>query len=75
MQLAIAKVPSIALFGVVESFMPVMVVVLTGMCIFLLKIFKRGKTLERVYEENMLAGLPVKIIATAVMMMGVYLIR
>lgn len=74
MQLAIAKTPSIALFGVVESFMPVMVVVLTGVSIFLLKIFKRGKTLERVYEENMLAGLPVKIIATAIMMIGVYLI-
>ena len=74
MQLAIAKTPSIALFGVVESFMPVMVVVLTGVSIFLLKIFKRGKTLKRVYDENMLAGLPVKIIATAVMMIGVYLI-
>ncbi|HRY27871.1 MAG TPA: hypothetical protein P5323_01910 [Candidatus Moranbacteria bacterium] len=74
MQLAIAKTPSIALFGVVESFMPVMVVVLTGVCIFLLKIFKRGKTLERVYEENMLAGLPAKVIATAVMMAGIYLI-
>ena len=74
LQLAIAKTPSISLLGVVESFMPVMVVALTGVSIFLLKIFKRGKTLERVYDENMLAGLPVKIIATAVMMIGVYLI-
>ncbi len=74
MQLAIAKTPSIALFGVAESFMPVMVIILTGICIFLLKIFKRGKTLERVYEENMLAGLPAKVIATAVMMVGIYLI-
>lgn len=74
MQLAISKTPSISLFGVVEAFMPIMVIILTGISIFLLKIFKRGKTLEKVYEENMLSGFPTKIIATAIMMAGVYLI-
>ncbi|MEI6587586.1 MAG: hypothetical protein WCO05_01410 [Candidatus Moraniibacteriota bacterium] len=74
MQLGIAKSPSIALFGVVEAFMPVMVISLTCVTVFFLKIFKRGAILERIYEENMLSGLPFKIIATAIMMSGVYFI-
>ncbi|KKP79769.1 MAG: hypothetical protein A2271_00490 [Candidatus Moranbacteria bacterium RIFOXYA12_FULL_35_19] len=74
MQLGIAKAPSISLFGVVEAFMPAMVILLTGVSIFLLKIFKRGDTLKKIYEENMLSGIRAKIIATAIMMVGVYLI-
>jgi drug/metabolite transporter (DMT)-like permease len=74
MQLGITKAPSIALFGVVEAFMPVAVIMLTCISIFFLKIFKRGDVLEKVYEENMLSGLSIKIIATAIMMIGVYLI-
>lgn len=74
MQLGIAKAPSISFFGVVEAFMPVMVIALTGISIFFLKIFKRGDTLKKIYEENMLSGLSAKIIATVIMMVGVYLI-
>ena len=73
-QLAIAKTTSISLFGVVETFMPVAVILLTGISLFFLKIFKRGNILTKIYEEYMLSGLSAKIIATAIMMVGVYLI-
>jgi drug/metabolite transporter (DMT)-like permease len=104
MQLGIAKAPSIAMFGVVEAFMPVMVIALTCIIVFFLRIFERSKMLKKIYEnmlsdipltrlvvfclnifersqilkkiytENMLSGLPFKVIATAIMMIGVYVL-
>lgn len=74
MQLAIVKTPSISLFGVVEAFMPVMVIGLTGLSIIVLKVFQKEKILKKVYDENMLSALPVKIVATLIMMAGVYFI-
>lgn len=74
MQLAIVKTPSVSLFGAMEAFMPLMAILLAGASVFILKFFKRENVLKKVYSENMVSGLTAKIIATAMMMVGIYLI-
>ena len=74
MVLAVIKSPAVSLVAVAESFMPVAIILLTFGMIPVLKIFKRGKLIKKIYDEKMITGLPVKIIATLMMAIGAYLI-
>lgn len=74
MQLSIAKTPSVSFHGTMEAFMPVMVIIISFISIFFLKFFGKGEIIKRIHDEYLSSGLLVKLTATAVMMVGIYLI-
>lgn len=75
MMLAIAKTPSVTLFSVTESFMPLVVIVMTGLTGFIMKFLGKSDSLNVVYKKNHIAGIWGKILATVVMAVGIYLIE
>jgi drug/metabolite transporter (DMT)-like permease len=74
MMLAIARTTSVAFYTVAESFMPIVVVVMTGVSGYLMFVFKKGDSLQNIYKNNHLNGFWLKAFATTVMALGIYVI-
>lgn len=72
MMLSIAKTPSITYFAVMDSALPLMVIILTGMTGAVMILLGKSRSLDKVFRENHLAAIFVKILAVLVMLIGVY---
>lgn len=74
-QRAISVAPSVSFVATIETFVPVFVMVFSLIILFYFSFIlaKRTKTFEKIYREQ-LDGIWIKIIATVIMAMGVYII-
>jgi len=76
-QTAIEKTTNVALFATLESFMPIMVIIVMLATIVFLRMVgnkKEKEIISDIYENNMLAGLKWKIAIVVLMAYGTYLI-
>jgi drug/metabolite transporter (DMT)-like permease len=72
MMLSIAKTPSVTYFAVMDSFLPLMVIILTGITGSVMILLGKSKSLSVVFKENHLAGIVAKVAAIMMMAFGVY---
>ncbi|HCU70713.1 MAG TPA: hypothetical protein DIC35_03075 [Candidatus Moranbacteria bacterium] len=72
MMLSIAKTPSVTYFAVMDSFLPLMVIILTGTTGSVMIMLGKSKSLSVVFKENHLAGIAAKVAAIIMMAFGVY---
>ncbi|EKE11549.1 MAG: hypothetical protein ACD_15C00062G0001, partial [uncultured bacterium] len=73
MMFAIAESPSVSYYAVAESFMPIIVVILTGATGVIMNFLGKSQSVAEVFRENHLPGVGMTILASFVMAGGVCL--
>jgi len=75
MMLAIAKTPAVVFYAVMETFMPLVVIMMTGIAGYIMNFLGKSESLKNIYKNNHIAGIKVKILAVIAMAIGIYFMR